>query len=135
MQIVFPFEKQQTTIFGVVRRPVADVSFWSDILTNWVPVKMIVDSGADYTLLPKWLAAKFGIDLSKDCRRFDTRGVGGKQAVYVVKNGWKAKIGNWENKITLGFLADDSIPPLLGRLHFLEKLKVTFENFETIFEG
>ncbi len=134
MQIAFPFEKQQTTIFGVIKRPVADAFFWSKTLSDWIPVKMIVDTGADYSLLPLWLAAKFGINLQKDCRRFETRGVGGKQAVFVLKNGWRAKLGSWESKITLGFLADNDVPPLLGRLHFLEQLKVTFANFETRFE-
>lgn len=134
MRVIFPFEKQQTKIFGVMRRPIADVLFWSENLNNWIPVKMIVDTGADYTLLPIWIAQKLGVNLQKDCRRFSTRGVGGSQLVLLAKNGRRVKLGSWENKITLGFLRDNDIPPLLGRLHFLERLKVTFENFETKFE-
>ncbi len=133
-KIVFPFEEQKTEIFGLIRRPTADVFFWSKKLTNWIPIKMVVDTGADYTLLPSWLAEKLGISLTGDCRRFVTYGVGGRQNVYLVKNGWRVKLENWGKTITVGFLGDDNIPPLLGRLHFSEDLKVTFFNFKTEFE-
>ena len=135
MRIVFPFERQQTETFGIISRPVADVFFWSKKLTGWIPVKMVVDTGADYTLLPSWLAEKLGINLTKDCRRFATYGVGGKQNVYLAKKGWKARLGTWEKIVTLGFLGDDNVPPLLGRLHFSETFKVTFVDYKTKFES
>lgn len=135
MEIVFPFEEQKTEIFGLIRRPIAVVLFWSEKLKNWIPIKMVVDTGADYTILPSWLAEKLGIHLSRDCRKFTTYGVGGKQAVYLAKNGCKVKLGSWEKKITLGFLKDNNIPPLLGRLQFSELLKVTFANYKTKFES
>lgn len=134
MRLVFPFEWHQTELFGIIKRPVADVLFWSEALVSWIPVKMVVDTGADYTLLPLWLSEKIGINLKKDCTKFLTRGVGGTQKVFLIKDGWKVKLGDWEKKVVLGFLADNDVPPLLGRLHFLENLKVTFENYKTIFE-
>lgn len=133
MQIGFPFEIQETSNFGVIRRPVVDVNFWSKDLKAWVPVKMIVDTGADYTLLPLWLYSKLGVDIKKDCNHFYTSGVGGKRMVYVLKGLWKIKLGDWESNIRLGFLNDNFVPPLLGRLDCLEKIKVCFENFKTVF--
>jgi len=124
---------QQTGILGTIRRPVADVGFWSETLNDWVPVKMIVDTGADYTLLPLWLYSKLGVDVKKDCNRFFTSGVGGKQLVFVLKELWKVKLGDWESNIRLGFLNDSFVPPLLGRLHCIERIKVCFENFKTVF--
>jgi len=94
---------------------------------------MIVDTGADYTLLPLWLYSKLGVDIKKDCNRLYTSGVGGKQLVYVLKGLWKIKLGEWESNIRLGFLNDNFVPPLLGRLDCLEKIKVCFENFKTVF--
>jgi len=102
-------------------------------LNNWVPIKMIVDTGADYTLLPLWLQSKLGMDLKRDCKRFKTSGVGGEQWVYLVSKRWKIKIGEWEENITLGFLNDNLVPPLLGRSHCLERIKVSFEDFMTTF--
>lgn len=134
MEIVFPFEKQKTRIFGTIKRPVADVSFWSKRHKVWVPIKMIVDTGADYTLLPSWIAEQLGIHLTSDCTAFTTSGVGGNEKSYIVKTLWHVKLRDWQGAITLAFLNSHTIPPLLGRLNFLEKLKVTFEKFSTTFE-
>lgn len=134
MRVSFPFEEQETGIFGKIRRPVADVNFWSKSLNDWVPVRMIVDSGADYTLLPLWLCTKLGIDVKRDCRKFRTAGVGGEQLVYVLDKRWKISLGKWENEVVLGFLNNDSVPPLLGRLQCLEKIQVCFKEFKTTFE-
>ena len=43
---------------------------------------MIVDTGADYTLLPRFLAPVLGIDLNKDCQKLKTSGVGGEERVF-----------------------------------------------------
>lgn len=134
MAVVFPFEEQKTSIFGVIKRPVADVNFWSITLKRWVPVRMVVDTGADYTLLPKWIVGKLGVDLSRDCRKYKTAGVGGEENVFLLKGEWRAKIGEWEESVVLGFIGDSNVPPLLGRLKFMEKFKVTFDNFRTLFE-
>lgn len=133
MEIVFPFEEQKTKIFGAIKRPVADVHFWSERYTVWVPIKMIVDTGADYTLLPSWLAEKLGIRLDSDCRSFQTSGIGGSETSYIVRKLWKVKLDHWQGAITLGFLNSHTVPPLLGRLNFLEQLAVTFKNFSTRF--
>lgn len=133
MQIEFPFEIQETGIFGIIRRPVANVEFWSETINQWVPVKMIVDTGADYTLLPLWLSNKLGVNVNKDCREFKTSGVGGAQTVFLLKERWKTRLGNWIGNTTIGFIDDDTIPPLLGRLNFLERLTVTFSKFKTRF--
>lgn len=134
MAVVFPFEEQKTSIFGVIKRPIADVNFWSVTLKKWVPVRMVVDTGADYTLLPKWIAGKLGADLSRDCRKYKTAGVGGEENVFLLKSEWQAKIGEWEESVILGFIGDNNVPPLLGRLKFMDKFKVTFNNFRTSFE-
>lgn len=134
MAVVIPFEEQKTSIFGVIKRPVANVSFWSITLKKWVPVRMVVDTGADYTLLPKWVAGKLGVNLDRDCRKYKTAGVGGEENVFLLKSEWRAKIGEWEESVVLGFIGDSNVPPLLGRLKFMEKFKVTFANFRTSFE-
>lgn len=88
---------------------------------------MIVDTGADYTLLPRFMASILGIDLEKDCRIFKTLGVGGEERVYFLPK-IKAKLGDWERTIPIGFLERNEIPPLMGRHQF-------FETFETNFSS
>ena len=93
---------------------------------------MIVDTGADYTLLPYFYAYDLGINLKKDCKPYSTPGVGGKEKVYIFKKA-KVKLGNWERMIPVGFLERDNIPPLLGRQGFLETFNVLFARHITSF--
>lgn len=132
MEIQFPFEIKNSGIFGKTARPVAKVDFWSKLTNNWVSVIMLVDTGADYTLLPKFYADYLGVNLEKDCQPFSTFGVGGSETVYLLKK-MKIQLGNWQIKIPVGFLERDDIPPLLGRQGFLEKFKVVFFRYSTSF--
>ncbi len=62
-----------------------------------------------------------------------TLGIGGSETVYLYKS-LGMKLGKWQRNVPVGFLERDDIPGLLGRLEFIEVLKVTFENFQTRFE-
>ncbi len=65
---------------------------------------MIVDSGADYTLLPFSKAKDLGVDLEKECRRYTTLGIGGAETVYLSKRKLPVKIGEWKKKISIAVL-------------------------------
>jgi predicted aspartyl protease len=114
MPLTFDYEKHYSPIFGQVYRPIAQVYFFSKTKSLWYEIWMIVDTGADYTLLPKHLSTRLGINLKKDCKIFQTLGIGGVEKVYLFK-GVKAKIGHWERTIPVGFLDREDVPPLLGR--------------------
>lgn len=129
----FSFTKIGKGPLGEIYRPYAKVLLFSEKKKEWLPVKMVVDSGADYTLLPRRYAVALGIDIAKDCSAETSLGIGGSETVYLYKF-LKIKLGVWQKKIPLGFLERDDIPALLGRLEFLEVLKTTFQKHEVIFE-
>lgn len=128
----FPFQKKRSDIFGTIHRPVAYVNFWSTVINNWVRVAMIVDTGADYTLLPHFYAHDLGINLKKDCKSHFTFGIGGRERVHIFKEA-RVKLGSWERTIPVGFLERDNIPPLLGRQDFLEVFDIRFSRHITSF--
>ena len=125
MALKFKFSKEKSSLLGVIYRPVAQMRFWSENGKYWTEVWVIVDTGADYTLLPRFLAQDLQIDLEKDCRIYSTFGVGGSQQVYFLPK-IKVKLGQWNREIPVGFLASDEIPPLAGRHLFLETFGVCF---------
>lgn len=135
MKTSFPYEVKKSSIFKFVRRPVVIAGFWSTRFNRFVEYSLIVDTGADYTLFPKAIAADLGIDLRRDCVQFKSRGVGGEAKVYLVKTKIAIMIGNVKRQIPLGFLDHDDIPPLLGRQECLDTFKLTLENFTTTFSG
>jgi hypothetical protein len=125
MVLSFPFKKEKSAILGSIYRPVARVQFWSKISNEWVAVRMIVDSGADYTLLPRYMADQLGVGLETDCQKFSTYGIGGGEKVYFLPK-IKVKLGNWDRVIPVGFLERDEIPPLMGRHLFMETFDTEF---------
>lgn len=123
MVLKFPYRKASSAILGTIYRPVAKVLFWSKKGNYWSEIWMIVDSGADYTLLPRYLAKDLKVDLEKECQIFSTQGIGGRENVYFLPK-IKTKLGEWERIIPLGFLDRDGIPPLMGRHLFVETFDV-----------
>lgn len=93
---------------------------------------MIIDSGADYTLLPKRYAGVLGIRL-EECEREKSVGIGGTETVYQYKN-LPLKIGKWEHKIPVGFLEREDVPALMGRLGCIEEIKLIFEGRKSILQ-
>lgn len=131
MKTIFPYEEKKSDIFPKIKRPVAEIYFWSKLINNWLLYKMIVDTGADYTILPKDCSVDLGIDLKKDCFAKKTFGVGGKELVYFLKKKMRIKISKFCFEIPLGFLNSNKIPPLLGRESCLNIFRLVFVNFQT----
>lgn len=133
MAVTFRYKEYLSGSFGKIRRPVANIHFQTpDKL--WVPIEMLIDTGSDYTLLPKSFSRELGISISRDCNIIGSRGVGGDTEVYILKRKIKARLGNYQRMIPLGFASNDSIPPLMGRQEFFETFKVTFNKFKVTFE-
>ena len=131
MVLKFSFRTEKSYILGIIRRPVAQVFFWSKKDKIWSELWMIVDSGADYTLLPRFMADKLNVNLEKDCKIFSTYGVGGGERVYFLPK-IKVKLGDWKRMIPVGFLERNEIPPLMGRQLFLETFETLFSSNHTI---
>lgn len=131
-RVTFAFERRPSPLFGTVYRPLAVVECWSLKINAWVRVAMLVDTGADYTLLPNIYADHLGVRLQRDCRRFATMGIGGREQVYLLQR-WPMRLGMWRREIPIGFLSRNDVPPLLGRQACLETFKVTLFRHRTTF--
>jgi len=123
--IEFPFEYVILPHFGKVFYPFISVSL-KTIDKGWVDFRFIVDTGADLTTLPFFMASKLGVSLEK-CRRGKAEGIGG-----VVVETWETEIPirlkNFEFWIRCSIVEDEQTPFLLGRIDVLEK------NFSLFFD-
>lgn len=126
MDVKFPFEEAGKSYFGPVFRPVAKVSFKSPKNNIWINTWMIVDTGADFTILPRYLSEDLSISLEHDCIKDTTTGVGGERTIYLYKSKMKARVEQLERNIPLAFLDSNEVPALLGRLGFLETFDTEF---------
>ena len=125
-EVTFTFRRFPSKIFGVMYRPYADVFLEKKDKSGWRKATMGIDTGADYTILPRSYADYLGIDVAKDCNAQITHGVGGTETVYLYKK-LVVKLGNFRRIIPAGFLDRNDIPPLLGRHEFFETFRSVFE--------
>ena len=132
MKVIFPFEEGKSSIVERIRRPVAHVEFHHLKQDIWQPLTLIIDSGADYTLLPKFIAEPLGIQLSQHTYPLKTFGIGGGQKVYFLKQKVRIRLSGLQSEIRLGILDSDHVPPLLGRLDFFATFRIVFEGNKTI---
>lgn len=126
MDVKFEYEYSGDCYFGKVFRPIAKVSFKSAIESKWSDIWMVVDSGADFSILPRYVSNLLGISLENDCVSGITTGVGGEQKIHLCKQKITVKLGKFAKDIPLAFFDSDEVPPLLGRLGFLETFNTTF---------
>lgn len=118
--VTSPFSFRGKGYLGTIYRPYLKVSITTNRIDEWIPIEMVVDTGADYTLFSKEYAQLLGMHPEKECRREKTYGVGGEEKIYLCKRLVKMKIGTFERIIPVGFLDRNDMPPLLGRLDCLE---------------
>lgn len=121
----FNFETIETKYLGKIRRPTVKVQFWSEAYQEWQTFTMLVDSGADITVLPMYMAGLLDLDMSQG-NTFRTNGIEGTRKTTLV-NDVRVKIGSLERVIPVGIAHSSRIPPLMGRHFFLETFETTFE--------
>lgn len=132
MDVSFEYEDVGKSIYGHVLRPIAKVSLISPKTDNTVDVWMIVDTGADFTIIPRHFSEKLRISLEHDCISDTTFGIGGNQNIYFYKSKIRVKIGKLERRIPIAFFDSNEIPSLLGRLGFLETFDTEFLRSHTV---
>lgn len=136
MDVKFGFKKFGESFFGTVYRPIAKASFKSPSKDIWIDTWLIVDTGADFTILPRFMAKDLEISLEKDCMKDSSVGIGGEQLIYLCKKKVTFKIGSLNREIPLAFFDSNEVPPILGRLGALETFETTFnKNHSIIFKN
>lgn len=127
----FRFTQGRSEIYGTVHRPGAKVYILTERGT-WLPHSMLVDTGADYTLLPRSIGEFLGFRRKADERLYRAGGVGGG-TIRVVMRRVMMRLGRHEFSADVGWSDSDEVPLLLGRsdvfdlfdVHFLQRERVT----------
>jgi len=118
----FAFEAVPSPLLDTMYRPIVSVQLWSAKAKKWRSIQMLLDTGADYSIIPSYIAVWLEIDMSK-AREQPTTGIGGHQTIQFLDN-VKIKIGSAERQIPLGVIQSTKVPPLLGRHDCLDTFQV-----------
>lgn len=106
---------------GIITNPKLPV----EILTNvgWIPYLFLLDTGADFTMVPRRIAEMAGIDMVA-CPKGTAYGLEGG-GVEVYRSVLRARIAEVELDLRCSIGEDDRMPFLLGRADFLERFEVS----------
>ena len=94
----------------------------------------VIDSGADYTTLPKRIGKETGIDFTKAKETTSECAHGDTVVSYIAPI--KVLIRNEEFTLTANFIENGGEPALLGRYDFFDRFEIVFDeaNLEVTFK-
>lgn len=127
-EIRFKGKELQIPEIGQFWIPTAKVELISE-KRNYL-CEMIVDSGADITLVPRSLGEFLGLSFQGEKIR-EIRGIGEGTIPYVIKT-VETKIGNFKFESRIGVTLIEEVPLILGRLDIFDNFNIEFRQKEKI---
>ena len=124
--ITFPFKKRQSNRLGEVLKPLIPVRLVGPESSE--TVLMLLDSGADLSLIPYSVGEAIGLEPDMS-RRSEIQGVGEGSVPYILSR-VQISIGATKVPVRIGWTLIEEVPLLLGRLDVFRHFAIEFRTFE-----
>ena len=121
--IEFPYRKVLSDEYGIIYIPIAIVELKNR--DKRVRCEMLIDSGADITLIPKSVGEYLGLAIERMDVIKELRGIGESIIPYITK-GVELKIGEERFNARIGWALVEGVPLLLGRLDIFDRFDIKF---------
>ena len=121
----FDWKLEKSNVFGLIKRPVAEI-FLEGRDSEWQPILVYIDSGADITVIKRSFGELLGIDIEKG-EKAEFGGVSGAKIQTNIHR-IKVRLGDQEYKARVAFATDDRPPNLLGRIDVFNLFEIRFRN-------
>ncbi len=122
----FPFDKKLSKRFGEVLEPTIPVTVVGP--KQDIEVLMLIDSGADISLLPASIAELIGLQLDMKNQR-EVYGLGEGGVPYVLSP-VTLRIRDVETSVRVAWALAEDVPFVLGRLDVFRRFAIEFREFE-----
>lgn len=131
MEIEFDFRKEESSIFGSILRPVAQLCLIKGKIK--LPEIFYVDSGADVTLIPRSIGEILGFKVKSLREISEIKGIG-ERGIPIVIRDVVLEINKIKIKTKIAWSLVEEVPLLLGREDFFKYFDIIFaKNKRTIF--
>jgi hypothetical protein len=124
--IEFSFKRVRSPKFGEILKPIIPVTIIGP--RRKVNTFMILDSGADISMIPYSVGETIGLELDMTTRS-EVQGTGEGSVPYVLGH-VKFRIENLEISARISWALIEEVPFILGRLDVFQELAVEFREFE-----
>jgi hypothetical protein len=124
--IEFHFERRHSKRLGQILKPIIPVSIMGP--KRGVNVFMLLDSGADISLIPYSVGETIGLELNM-ADRGEVQGIGEGSLPYILSH-IKLRIGDIEILARVGWALIEEIPFILGRLDVFSEFSIEFREFD-----
>lgn len=124
--IEFPFEKRYSEKLGEIFKPNIPVSIIRP--KKSVNIFMLLDSGADVSLIPYSLGETLGLELDMS-KHSEVHGIGEGSVPYILSS-VRLNIEDVELPMRIGWALIEEVPFILGRLDLFRNFSVEFREFD-----
>ena len=124
--IELPFLKRRSKRLGHILKPIIPVSIIGP--KRGVKVFMLLDSGADISMIPYSVGETIGLEIDMSTRS-EVEGIGEGSVPYVLGQ-VRFQIENLEIPARIGWALVEEVPFILGRLDVFKTLVIEFREFE-----
>jgi len=124
--IEFPFIRRSSKKLGDIFKPIVPVGIVGP--KHNINVMMLLDSGADISMIPYSVGEVLGLELNMKTRS-EAQGIGEGSVSYVLGSAI-LRIGHYEIPARIGWALIEEIPLILGRLDIFRTLSIEFRESE-----
>lgn len=124
--VEFTYRREKSGLLGEILRPIAQLEIRSE-KSDWFPIIMYIDSGADISLVPRNFGLLVGLDLTQNLGQI--RGIGEAIVPLSLQN-VNLRIEKYEIKVKIAVALINEVPYVLGRYDFFKLFKISFQEYE-----
>jgi len=130
----FEYIKQKSAIFGTVGRPLIRIRIFSEKKKIWIPIyDVLLDSGADVSILPRFLGDMIVNDITKG-KQIELRGICPYSKLIAYIHNLRIIIVGKELSLPVAIADSDDVPVIFGRVKGMDMFNITLNNGkETVF--
>lgn len=124
--IVFEFKKAYSIKLGEILKPIIPVKITGP--KRSLNIFMLLDSGADLSLIPYSVGEIIGLDINIE-NRSEVHGIGEGSIPYILCQ-TQLSIEDAEFPARVGWALIEEVPFILGRLDFFKNFSIDFREFD-----
>ena len=127
LEIKIPYSPKESSIFRTILRPLVTIKVYSKIKNTWIPVyDTLADSGADITLLPRYLGEMIVNDITAG-KYIEVKGIVPNTVLIGFIHTLRLEVFHKEFETEVAIADSDDVRPILGRFKGLDLFEVTFD--------